>query len=632
MTRRAATGSDGAAEDPGRSSDRRSAPSRPPERTAPSGALSWSRAFPTGTSTDVSRALDIHRRVVYLMLFRLVLISLVLGATTLLSWLSDVDLSAPNSLVLFGIIGTTYLLTIIYAVALGRVSDPHRLADLQLVVDLVISALLVHVTGGAQSAYTFFFPLSIIAAATVRFRAGAVVVALASVIVFSAVSVLGWLDIVPSFAGQRLLPSSLTSVELGRSMALNLAAIAGVAVLAYNLGGQIQQTSASLETQRTRAADLRALSQDIVRCLSSGLITIDNDGRVLTANRVACEILDLDPAGVIGQSLIILVPSLADVLGGLGRRDEIRRLELEVTRAHKVILGVSLSPLRNNRDEVIGRILNIQDLTEIREMEAQMRRAERLAVVGTLAAGVAHEIRNPLAAISGSIELLSADPDPNTGADDNRTLMDIINREVDRLNGLITDLLDYTNPQPRELLSFDLVELVRETMTVFEQDREFADLAMHVEIDAGQEHGAIEIVADPARVRQVLWNLLRNAAAAATSTITVRLRRQDDDALIDVRDDGPGIPADVLPQVFDPFFTTKKRGTGLGLATCHSIITEHGGEIRVISPVGEGCTFTIQLPRHGNIPPGRQAAEDSTTPSMDPPADPVAVVSLSKPR
>ena len=551
------------------------------------------RTIQTSTITDAARQLGIHRRVTYLMLFRLVLISLVLGATLVLSWLSDVDLATPNSLVLFGIIATTYLLTIVYSLALSRVDDPRRLADLQLVADLVTSALLVHITGGAQSAYTFFFPLSIIAAATVRFRVGAVIVAIASMAIFSAISVLGWLDILPSFAGQRLLPQSLTSVEFGRAMALNLAAFTGVAMLAYNLGGQIQQASASLETQRTRAADLRALSEDIVRCLSSGLITVDVRGDILTVNQVACELLDLTPERVSGQPVIVILPGLADLLDSLGEREEVRRVEIEARRPGLPVrvLGVSISPLRNNRDEVVGRIINFQDLTELRAMEAQMRQAERLAVVGTLAAGVAHEIRNPLAAISGSIELLYGDARTD---DESRTLMDIVTREVDRLNALITDLLDYTNPQPREIIAFDLADLVRETATVFEQDRNLGNITVTVELAEGANE--LTLWADPNRVRQVLWNLLRNAAAAAESSVSVHVERADDTAIVAITDDGPGIAPDVLPRVFDPFFTTKKRGTGLGLATCHSIITELGGEIRVANTSGGGCTFTIRLP------------------------------------
>lgn len=534
---------------------------------------------------------DLRRRVVYLMLFRLVLISLVLGATLLIAWLSAADLRSPSSLVLFAIIGTTYLLTIIYALVIGRVTRLKRLTDVQLALDLAISAILVHVTGGAQSAYTFFFPLSIIAAATIRFRSGTIVVALLAMLVFAGVSLLGWLALLPIPEGQRILPSDLSGAQLGRALALNLAAFAGVAMLAHNLGGQIQRTSASLESQRTAVADLYTLHEDIVRCLSSGLITVDSRDVVLTINQAAGEILAVSANDVVGRLVHRVLPGIQGIFAQLTGREILRRAELLIRRPDggEQCLGLSVSPLRTNRDEAIGRIISFQDLTEMRHMEQQIRQAERLAVVGTLAAGVAHEIRNPLAAISGSIELLRSTPQAD---EESRALMSIVTREVDRLNRLITDLLEYTNPQPRELVRFDLAELTRETIQVFEQDPGFRNIALVFEA-APQ---VVEVSADPGRIRQLLWNLLRNGAEAAGSRVEVGLRRDGGLAVVEIADDGPGIAPEHLERVFDPFFTTKSQGTGLGLATCHSIIREHGGSIRIHNRAEGGCCFVIHLP------------------------------------
>lgn len=544
---------------------------------------------------------ELRRRVLYLMLFRLVLISLVLGTTILLSWLSDVDLSTPNSLFLFGIIGATYLLTIVYAVALERGASPQRLAEAQLSADLITTAVLLHVTGGAQSAYSFFFPLSIIGAAIIRFRAGAVVVALVSVVLFTGVSLLGWVEILPVPAGQRLLPSDLTTVGLGRALALNLAAFAGVAILAVNLGGQIQRTAASLETQRTATADLYALHEDIVRSLSSGLVTVTIDGRVITLNQAASEILRLSAADAVDRPVAEVLPGLDAKLADLAPRDSLWRDDLVIEReTGPLVLGISVSPLRNNQDQVIGRVVNFQDLTELRRMEEEVKRTERLAVVGTLAAGVAHEIRNPLASISGSIELLRA---AAYADEDDRALMNIVTREIERLNILITDLLDYTNPQPREVVRFALSEMVAETVQVFQQDRSFEQVV--VKTAPRSTEGGLEVMGDPGKLRQVLWNLLRNAAEAARKgggTVTVQVERRGERAAFEVADDGPGIAPEHLERVFDPFFTTKSRGSGLGLATCHSIVTEHRGMIDVESQVGRGCRFTVRLPLAASEP------------------------------
>jgi len=377
-------------------------------------------------------------------------------------------------------------------------------------------------------------------------------------------------------------------------MALNLAAIAGVAVLALNLGQQIQRTTRSLETEREAAADLYALHEDIVRSLSSGLITVSLHGRVLALNQAACDILGCEPGGALGRAVNALLPGVEAVLDRVAPDGTLRRGDLLVPGdPDDRYFGVSVSPLRNNRDQLIGRIINFQDLTELRRMEAQVKRAERLAALGTLAAGIAHEIRNPLASISGSIELLRGAP-----ADDVAALMAIVTREVDRLNAMIADLLDYANPQRRELVPFDLAALVDETLRVFVQDRGFEGI--EVRLAAGSPTEGIRLEGDPAKLRQVLWNLLRNAAEAAAGGgkhVSVRVGGDDLTSTVEVTDDGPGLDPTVLERVFDPFFTTKRSGTGLGLATSHNIVADHGGRIEVDSQPGKGATFKVILPR-----------------------------------
>ena len=536
----------------------------------------------------------LRRRLTHLMLFRVVLISIVLGTTTVFTWMSTSELWQAPSIVLYAIIGFIYLLTLGYAFALRR-TRLDTLASWQLTGDLAIASVLVHVTGGAESAYTFFFPFAIIGAAVVRFRRGAINMTVAAAILFTALALLGWLHLLPSPPGQRILPSDMSAIEFSRAVALNLAAILGVGVLAVNLAGQLQRTSASLETQRSAAADLLVLHEDIVRSLTSGLITVSGEGKVFTINDAGCEILGVTPLKAVGHPLENIAPGLAALLRGLEPDQEIRRGQalFEPPGVRPLTLGVSLSPLYNHRDEVVGRIVNFQDLTEMKEMEEHVKRAERLAVVGGLAAGVAHEIRNPLASISGSVELLSSQPEDG---EDNRALMNIVTREIDRLNGLITDLLDYTNPRPLRKTSVELRELVADTLRVFRQDARFAEVEVIVD-EASDE--AAHAAADPEKLRQALWNLLRNAAEAASHAgqhVWIRVSEAPTHVELEVSDDGEGIPVEALEKVFDPFFTTKVKGNGLGLATVHSIVTDHGGTIEVAS-VGRGSQFLVRLPR-----------------------------------
>ena len=541
---------------------------------------------------------DRRRRLTYLMLYRVVLISLVLGATTLLYLLGDVDPGGASALGLYGIIGVTYLLTLVYALWLRSGRAIRRLAHIQLAGDLVIATVLMHMTGGAQSAYTFFFPLTVIGAAVVASRRTTAWVAISATALFLLTGLLGWAGVLPPLSGQYFRPYDLSAIELSRSLGLNMAALVGVSVLALSLSQQLQVASASLAVERSAAADLLVLHSDVVRCLSSGLVTVDPGEQVLTINQVACEILGTTPEAAVGAPVDRILPGLAARLGQLGERVSLQRAELTLSRdGRELALGVSVSPLHDRGGRFRGRVVNFQDLTDLRKMEQSVRQAERLAVVGGLAAGVAHEIRNPLASISGSIELLHQMPQAD---EDSRALMNIVTREIDRLNRLLTDLLDYANPRSLEIEPLDLAGLVRDTIGVFGQDRTLAGVT--VELVGEGELGAIEMVGDAAKLRQVLWNLLRNAAEAAAQGgghVAVEVAPAASEVVIRVRDDGPGISAEHGQRVFEPFFTTKARGTGLGLATVHSLVSDHKGTIRFESPSGGGTCFEVRLPYTG---------------------------------
>jgi two-component system sensor histidine kinase PilS (NtrC family) len=372
-----------------------------------------------------------------------------------------------------------------------------------------------------------------------------------------------------------------------RTLGINLATLIGVGALSFIFGDQLQRGAETLATTRKAAAELLTLHEDIVRSLSSGLITIAPDGVVLTANVAAADILGQPPV-LAGRPIDQLMPGLSALIAtGHG---ELRRADLQL--ADDFTLGVTVTPLRDVRNQVIGRVVNFQDLTELRRLEVQSRRSERLATVGQLAAGVAHEIRNPLASISGSIELLRQAP---IASEDDRTLMTIVHREIQRLNVLVGDLLDYANPRPPQLVDFDLGVMVEETLQVARGEQAFATVVMAMEVDR-----PLPIHADAAKLRQVVWNLLRNAADAAAlggRHVHVGARRGHDATTIVVADDGPGIAADQLAHIFDPFFTTKNKGTGLGLATCHAIVAEHHGHIDVASELGKGTKMVVTIPR-----------------------------------
>ena len=488
------------------------------------------------------------------------------------------------------IIVATYVSTIVFGVLLRRGLSPRKVARPMLATDLLVTSLLVYVTGGAQSPYAFLFALSIVSAGALLYRRGAAVVTAASAAAYIAIALLAWLRAIDLPLSAQVHPWEQSGLELGRTIAVNLAALIGVGALALIFGDQLQRGSEALATTRRAAADLLTLHQDIVRSLSSGLITTTPDGTVLTANQAAADILRRPPSSLANQSIDRVLPGLSALLQGA--ESELRRADLAIAaKDHALTIGVTVSPLRDMRDAVVGRVINFQDLTELRRLEQHMQRAQRLATVGQLAAGIAHEIRNPLASISGSIELLKHAP----VSDDDRTLMAIVHREIQRLNVLIGDLLDYANPRPSQPIELDLGVLVDETLQVARGDQAFAEVEIACDVDK-----PLPVVGDPAKLRQVVWNLVRNAADAAAGAgkhIKVTARTAPREATIVVADDGPGIPSEQLERIFDPFYTTKKHGTGLGLATCHAVIAEHGGSIVVASSVGKGTTMTVTLPR-----------------------------------
>jgi two-component system sensor histidine kinase PilS (NtrC family) len=528
-----------------------------------------------------------RRRVARLLLLRTLVVTVVLGLSLWLDAKSEARVR--NAVWLQSmIIAATYVSSIVFGVMLRRGGAPSRVARPMLANDLVLTSALVYVTGGALSPYTFLFSLTIVTAGALLYRRGATVVTIFALGALVLISLLAWVHAVPLPLPANVTPWTQTGVQLARSLGIHVATMIGVGALSFIFGDQLQRGAETLATTQRAAADLLSLHQDIVRSLSSGLITLTPEGKVLTANEAAAEILKTDDAGLAGRSVEDVMPGLSALLDDAGG-GELRRADLAVPG--DLVVGVTVSPLRDVHDEVIGRVVNFQDLTELKRLELHARRAERLATVGQLAAGIAHEIRNPLAAISGSIELLRLSPQ---GSDDDRALMAIVNREIQRLNMLIGDLLDYTNPRPKQPVDFDLAVLVDEIVQVARADSAFAEVELAIELER-----PVPVHADPAKLRQVLWNLLRNAAEAGGKHVRVDARPLAGGARIVVADDGPGIGKDVLARIFDPFFTTKPKGSGLGLATSHAVIAEHGGRIDVETAVGKGTKMVVSLPRPG---------------------------------
>jgi len=535
------------------------------------------------------------RRLSYVMFSRVALVTLLLLASVAVQlYLGRWEvLGGPLFTALFMLVGAICVLNLAYGALLNRASNPASFGLAQTAGDLVFTTILVHITGGGTSGFVVLYPLATLAAAILFVHRGALLTATAASALFLAVALAGYTRLLPVVPGQIDLPWNLSETDLAWSVVRNTATCFMVAVLGSLLAGELRRAGHEIEAQRTRVADLSVLNADIVRCLSSGLITIDRQGKVLIANRAASDILGIPPERMRMRRIADVAPVLANETAAEGPDGGLARSEVTYHRPGKgdLRLGLTVSPLTDHKNERIGQILAFQDLTELRRVEEAARRAEHLAGLGRVAAGIAHELRNPLASMSGSLELLGQ---ARALTDEDRALMNIVLREVDRLSGLVGGLLEYARPVPPSKAPMDLRALLTDVVRVFEADAARGRVRCH--LDSGNP---LPVEADPSQIRQVAWNILRNALDAMPDGGEIRIQLMSEPlrAGFRVLDTGPGIAPEVMPNAFEPFFTTRKDGTGLGLATVHRIMEEHGGTVEIHSPPGRGAMVTVWLPQ-----------------------------------
>lgn len=360
--------------------------------------------------------------------------------------------------------------------------------------------------------------------------------------------------------------------------------------------GEFGEITAAINDMAASLEKSRSHTDVIMESMVDGVITLDNDGKLTNINDAAVKISGLGKENIGKNWFEVLIDQVS-----------LQTLILETLHTGKIFIGnevvftrsdgstvplsVSTSTLRN-KERILGTVIVFKDLSERKVFENWVRRIDRLAAVGELAAGVAHEIRNPLAAISGSAEILL---DEISADNPSRKFGDVIVREIARLNGIVEDLLYFAKPSKNYISETDPNKLVSETLTLLSPSlkKDFVVLIKDFEPDIGM------IAVDSGLIKQVLVNLLLNAAQALPpqgGEVRVRTRKVQEGIVIDVIDTGSGISSEDLPRIFDPFYTTKDRGTGLGLAVSNKIVEIHHGHLQVESKQGEGTTFTLFLP------------------------------------
>jgi two-component system sensor histidine kinase PilS (NtrC family) len=515
----------------------------------------------------------------------------------------------------YGTVAFAFVATIVYGLCLGRVTRVKRFAAINIATDIALVSALVHLSGGSDSPFAFLYVMVAVYGAVLFDRTGAVVCAAASAAVYGIVLLAeqhGWLP-------ARTIGAPDPAPVLLGMWVVNAGGVILVAGLASLLSAELRRTGEALKQRTSDLSRLQTLHQRTVESLMSGLLTTNEAGRITLFNPEAERITQLSHEEVIGKSLEAVLPGIHEFVvaateGGRMLRSR-ARMSYPVQGERTRHLGVGAYALRDGESTAGGHVVIFQDVTDVVEMEQNLRRSERLAAIGELSASIAHEIRNPLAAISGSIEMLHSGRNSESAPSDPERLMKIVLREVDRLDHLITGFLQYARPEPRRVEAIDLRAAVGDVMEMFDAARSDA-----IETDVSVAGGLV-VHADAAQLRQVLWNLVLNAAQAMPDGGRVRLsaglldekesqeaqpgdRRAQEEGKeswveIVVADDGIGIPADQMDRIFDPFFTTKPSGSGLGLATVHRIIEDHGGTVRLESQLGVGTTFRIRFPAAG---------------------------------
>jgi two-component system, NtrC family, sensor histidine kinase PilS len=522
---------------------------------------------------DAAGLAVLHRKLVWLTFFRVVSVTVLLGGAASVGWRSAAGLESTAQL--YPLVIVTYLASIGFALFLRARRALVPLAYAQLALDVGVAGAVVALTGGAESVFVFMYLLGVVDGAILLYRLGAYAAAGLAVVVHVAVGI--WVDPVPPPPWARL--------------ALQSAAFILTAALSSYLAEQLRRTGERLVARENDLAAITALHESIVQSVSSGLLTLDAGGRVTFLNRAGEQLTGLSAEAVRGQE--------ASRRFGAFRTD-VARGETDFTNAAGTTLrlGYSSFDLLGRDGRAIGAAVIFQDLTELRAMEERVARTDRLADLGGVASGLAHELRNPLASMMGAVDLLKQE---QAMSSENRRLMEIALREAGRLDELVSHFLDFARPAPPRRVPCDLAPLVAETLDVFAHDPAAC-------VETERDLATAVAYCDPGQMKQVVWNLLRNAAEAAGdrsagTTGRVRAACGEDAAAawLVVEDDGPGIPPSDRTRVFLPFFTTKRAGTGLGLATVHRIVDQHGGSIGVESAAGGGARFVVRIPRAPDV-------------------------------
>jgi len=533
---------------------------------------------------------ELTPKLVAIAAIRMVVVTLALGGLFALTWLAPPERGIDVKTWQYVLIGSVYALSLVYGALLRVRRLIVPLVYAQAALDALVVSVLVLMTGGVESVFAFAYVFAVLGASFTLYWQGGLISTGVAVLMFGIILTLqldGAIGVLPPVdTGQALLSYFVHSLGLVL-----------VAVLGSTLADRARATRMELAEKASDLEQLEELHAAILRSLPAGLMTVDGDGFVRYANESAQAILHLSRADMVGLRLEAVVPAMYDGWKAATKHaqpDRRERFEQEHVRPDNssIRVGFSFAPLYVMQEALPSSIVVFQDVTNIIRLKEAVERAERLATVGKFAAGLAHEVRNPLASMCASIDVIRAHLEVPPAME---RLMDNVGREAERLNALIGDFLAFSRPRQLVMKETDLGELVLGVLTMFENDALMAKCQIERKLDLG-----VRASVDEDLLRQVIWNLVRNAGEAMAPDgggLHIEATMRDYEPVVIVRDSGPGISSERLARVFDPFYTTKDGGSGLGLAISHSIVEAHGARLTLDSSPGKGTEVMIRFRR-----------------------------------
>jgi two-component system sensor histidine kinase PilS (NtrC family) len=532
------------------------------------------------------------RQLRWLIAIRLVVITSVVVPYSLLQISGR---GGPTYNFLYLLAGLTYLASLIY-IALLRLLEAQLEAQAysQFVGDLLIITGLVYYFGGISSPFSLLYLLVIAVAASLLRRRAGVVVATIAYGLYAGLLLGIWLGLIRPSEIEQIEPASGWRVIF--NLAVHLFGFYAVAFLTSYLAHHASEAERELEAKREEVADLQVVHRDVIQSITSGLITTDRDGRITSVNRAGSEILGEDAAALIGlaveRSPLFTIDRWRRDAGECLRKGRARDAVDCLRGEETVHVGYAISRLADADGARTGFIVAFQDLTEVRKLQEEVRLKDRMAAAGELASGIAHEIGNPLAAISGSVQMLAASPSADPAQ---AKLFDIVLKESQRLDRTIKGFLRYARPRDRSSARFDIARLLAENVELLgNSDEVSSGHRLELELDPP----SVTLIADPDQVSQIFWNLARNSLRAMPQGGTLRVagRLAGTAYRIEVEDTGRGITPEERTRLFQPFKSFFDGGTGLGMAIVYRIVQEHGGRLAVDSRPSGGTRITVELP------------------------------------